>query len=307
MKDKMQTILNVAMLILLVLCFFKINTMQNDITNLRTAMQNMNNSVQNNIGAISNTVRNELEEANHLLSDSSWNTGGLNIEDNTATLACYVVPKVYNPNATDAALICNGKEVPMILADGRYTAELTIPLFEDTTISSVQFAENGTIRTQQLNWVINPHYDMVPTAYIHYSGESGHTYKGDAITRYYRGYAEVDFEHKGFTGMVQDVELVTMINGEVVERSNPVMEKIHGDEYISHYRTPIEQSFRVQQGDTIEMYMTITDTNGWQYRAVLEDVTIGAKGELIENLEHRNAEADIYDANGNLLFAAYKH
>lgn len=307
MKDKIQTILNVAILIMLVLCFFKINTMQNELTNLRTAMHNMNSSVQNNIGAISNTVRNELEEANNLLSDSSWNTGGLNIEDSTAILACYVVPKVYNPDITDAALICNGKEVPMTLANGRYIAELTIPLFEETTISSVQFEEKGTIRTQQLNWMINPHYDMVPTAYIHYSGESGHTYKGDNITRYYRGYAEVDFEHKGFTGIMQDAELVTVINGEVVERNNPVMEETHGDEYASHYRTAIEQSFNVQQGDTIEMYMTITDDNGWQYRAVLEDVTIGAKGELIENLEHRNAEADIYDANGKLLFEAYKH
>ena len=54
------------------------------------------------------------------------------------------------------------------------------------------------------------------------------------------------------------------------------------------------------------MYMTFTDDNGWMYRGVLENVTIGKNGEPNENLEHHQAEADIYDADGNLLFNAYE-
>ncbi|MBR2181787.1 MAG: hypothetical protein IJ949_07840, partial [Oscillospiraceae bacterium] len=76
--------------------------------------------------------------------------------------------------------------------------------------------------------------------------------------------------------------------------------------YLSNYRTKINQSFTVKQGDTIEMYMTFTDDNGWIYRGVLENITIGKNGEPIDNLEVHQAEADIYDAEGKLLFEVEK-
>ena len=306
MTGKWQKIFNIVTLILLVVCVVRIGAVENEISNLRNSMNSNHNTLQNNISAISSNVRNEMEQANNLLSESSWNTANLNIEGKTATLSCYIVPKEYNPAKTAAAIICNGEKVPMTLENGRYTAELTIPIFENTVVSNVQFSEEGAIRTQQLNWSINPRYDMIPTAYIHFSGESGHNYKGDNITRYYRGYAEIDFEHKGFAGTFKDVEIVTLVNGKEADRTRPELEELRNDEYMSNYRAEIEQSYEVKTGDTIEMYATFIDDNGWEYRSVLEDVTIGKKGELIENREHYNAEADIYDADGNLLFAVEK-
>ena len=104
----------------------------------------------------------------------------------------------------------------------------------------------------------------------------------------------------------KDVEIVTLVNGKEADRTRPELEELRNDEYMSNYRAEIEQSYEVKTGDTIEMYATFIDDNGWEYRSVLEDVTIGKKGELIENREHYNAEADIYDADGNLLFAVEK-
>ena len=306
MNGKWQKLFNIVTLILLVVCVVKIGAVENELSNLRNSMNSNHNTLQSNISAISSNVRNEMEQANNLLSESSWNTADLNIEDKTATLSCSVVPKVYNPAKTTAVIICNGEKVPMTLENGRYTAELTIPIFENTIVSNVQFSEEGNIRTQQLNWSINPRYDMIPAAYIHYSGESGHNYKGNNITRYYRGHAEIDFEHRGVMRTIENAEIVTLINGKEVERSQFDLEELRADEYLSHYRAEFEQSYEVQTGDTIEMYMTFTDNNGWEYRGVLEDVTIGEKGEIIENREHYNAEADIYDADGNLLFAVEK-
>ena len=306
MNNKLQKLLNIVMCILLVLCFMQMNTMNQELKSLRNTMNNQYNSIQNSVNAISSNVRNQMEEANNLLTDSGWSTGGLNIEDKTAILSCYVVPKEYSPKGTVAELICNDKAVPMQLENGKYVAEIILPLFEEMQISTVQFTENGAIRTQQLNWHISPRNDLVPSAYINFSGEYGHKYGGKSITRYYNGYAEVDFQHNGFAQLSEDVEIVSIINGEEVDRSTQTLEAKRGDAYLSHCRIQFEKSFELKEGDTIELYMTVTDNNGWIYRGILDKVTIGPKGEPISDREERFAEADIYDANGNLLFEGYK-
>ena len=304
MKEKSQKAFNILILILLVLCLFKMNTMNQEITRLRNTINSNYNSIQNSINSISNNVRYQMEEANNLLGDSGWNTGGLNMEEKTATISCYVVPKVYNPKETAATIICNNEAMPMTLKDGKYIAELVVPLFEQTIIDNVQFKENGTIRTQQLDWSINPRYDMIPTAYMYYSGGTSHSYKGDIITRKYTGYAEVDFAHNGIVKNIKDTEIVMLLNGKEVLCINPDLEQLLDTEDYASYRTRFEHSIEVKEGDTIELYMTFTDDNGWTYRGVLEDITIGAQGDPMP--EHHQAESDIYDAEGNLLFNAYE-
>ena len=304
MNGKSQKIFNILICLLLVMCVFQMRVMNDEISRLRNTVNSNYSSLNHSINAISNNVRYQMEEANNLLGDSGWSTGGLNMEDKTAVLSCYVVPKEYSPKETVATIIYNGKAVPMRLEQGRYTAELTIPLFEKAVINEVQFAEKGTIRTQQLNWSIQPRYDMIPTAYMYYSGGTSQNYKGNTITRSYNGYAEVDFNYPGHARTIQDAEIVILLNGEEVMHTTPVLEEMNKNEDYASYRTEIEQNFAVKQGDTIEMYMTFTDDNGWVYRGVLEDITIGDKGEPMPD-RHLQAEADIYDADGNLLFEAY--
>ena len=306
MKEKWQKILNIGTAVLLVVCIVKINNLQNDITNLKNIVQNNQSMLQSSIANISYNVGYEMEQANNLLSDSSWNTGGLDMDNKTATLYCYVVPKEYNPEKTVANIVCNQTSYPMALENGRYTAQITLPLFEESVIDNVQFTDDGTICTQQLDWHINPRYDMVPTAYINYSGSSKQDYSGKDITRTYSGYLEIDFEHKGLVKDVKNAEIVILVNDSEVWKHNAVLEELYGDEYISHYRAEIEHSFDIKRGDTIKMYAEITDENGWTYHSVLEDATIGEKGNPIPNREYYHAEADIYDADGNKVFDGLK-
>ena len=307
MKDRLQKTLNIVSVVLLAVCLIRIGGLENEIQNLRNDVNNSRSMLQSSISAISSSVGYEMEQANNLLSDSSWNTGSMNTEDKTATLYCYVVPKVYNPQKTVATIMHNGSEVPMTLENGRYTAEIVIPLFEECIIDNVHFDEDGTIRTQQLNWVINPRYDMVPTAYIDYSGSRSQNYKGENITRSYSGSVEIDFEHKGFAGKITDAEIVLLLNGKEQWKYKPLLEETYTDDYITHYKGDIEYSFDIKRGDTVKMYAEFVDENGWRYRTVLEDVTISEKGNPTENREYYHAEAEISDADGNLLFEPYKY
>jgi len=307
MKGKLQITINILSLILLVVCFVKISGLQNEVRRLQNDVNNSQSMLQSSINSISSNVSYEMEQANNLLSDSSWSTGGLDIQNKTAVFSCYVVPKVYNPEKTAATIIYNGTEVPMTLENGRYVAEFAVPVFDDCNIDNVQFREDGTIRTQQLNWRINPRYDMIPAAYMYYTGSSSQNYKKEDITRTYKGAVEIDFEHKGFAGEIKDVEIVLLLNGEEEWRCTPVLEEHHKDEYIAHYAADIEYSFDIKRGDNIKMYADIVDANGWVYRSTLEDVNISEKGNPVHNQKHYHAEAEIYDTDGNLLFDPYEY
>ena len=82
---------------------------------------------------------------------------------------------------------------------------------------------------------------------------------------------------------------------------------MHRDDYIAHYKGDIDYSFDLKKGDTIKMYVEVIDENGWKYHSILEDATISEKGNPIPNAEHYHSEAEIYDADGNLLFQPYKY
>ena len=307
MNSKWQKTINILTLALLVICLIKIGWLQGDIRNLQNTVNNHRSMLQSSIDSISSRIRYEMEQENNLLSDSRWNTIGLDVKNKTATLYCYVVPKVYNPEKTVAEIVYNNNKLPMTLESGRYIAEIDIPLFEDCQIDNVQFEEDGTIRTQKLNWVINPRYDLVPTAYVNYSGSSSQNYSSSNITRTYKGAVEIDFEHKDFVKGIVDAEVVLLVNGKEEWRYKPVLEELHRDDYIAHYKGDIDYSFDLQKGDTVKMYAEIIDENGWKYRGILEDATISQKGNPIPNSEHYHSEAEIYDADGNLLFQPYKY
>ena len=117
---------------------------------------------------------------------------------------------------------------------------------------------------------------------------------------------EIDFEHKSFGGKMKNAEIVLLVNGKEQWRQRPVLEELYKDEYIAHYMGDLEYSFDLKRGDTVKMYAEIVDENGWKYRSVLEDVTIGERGNPIPNGEEYRAEADVYDADGNMLFDPYE-
>ena len=100
---------------------------------------------------------------------------------------------------------------------------------------------------------------------------------------------------------------MTLLNGVETMRSTPKLEEINSNEDIAHYRTEFNQTLEVKVGDTVEMYMTVKDENGWIYRGILEVVEVGQDGNHKYTHDGFPAEADIYDADGNLLFEAYKN
>ena len=302
MTNKWQKFMNIVCLALLLMCFVKIRWMENELSNIRNNLNSNYSMLRSDISFISNNIRYELEQQASLISDSGFDVTNLNIKDKTAVVDCYVVPKTYSPQQTSATILCNGVEYPMTLENGRYTANITFPITEEVfEISSVSFTEDNTIRTQKIGWQINPKYDLIPTAYIYYSGSMSQDY-GETITRKYQGSIDIDFEHRDFVEEIKDVQVYMIIDGKEVWRDSPEVEVLHKDDYMLSCRADIQQNFELKRGSTILMIAEITDNNGWKYRSVLEDATIGEKGNPIPNRDYNHGQADVCDAEGNIIF-----
>ena len=69
---------------------------------------------------------------------------------------------------------------------------------------------------------------------------------------------------------------------------------------------PFQHSFELEHGSRMVVYLQFSDDNGWIYRTVTEDVTIAEDGTPEENREYIQAEADIYDTDGNKVFDGMK-
>ena len=59
-NNKLQKLLNIAMVVLLILCFIQINSLHDELNSLRNTMNNQYNSIQNSVNAISSNVQNRI-------------------------------------------------------------------------------------------------------------------------------------------------------------------------------------------------------------------------------------------------------
>ena len=303
MKDKWQKIISIVCVILLVVCVFRIGGLENEVADLKHQLLNTQSMLQSNISAISSKIRYELEQQSSLVSDSGWNTADLNLKDKTVVMECFVVPKSYNPDKTQASLICNETEYPMTLENGRYVTDINLSITEEITVSGVNFTEDGTISTEKLYWHINPQQDLIPSMLMYYSGSVSQNYD-KVITKKYSGHIDIDFEHKGFSKELEKLDVYMLIDDKEVWHGTPQLEMMYDDSYITNYRAEIQQNFEMQRGSKVLMYAEAVDANGWIYRIVLEDATVGEKGNFIPNRDFSQYEADIYDADRNLIFKA---
>ena len=303
MKEKWPRILNIVSTVLIIVCIVMIFILKNEVNDLKRVINQNQSMLQSNISAISSSLRNELDRQASLINDSGWTVAAIDTENKTVDMDFYVVPKTYSPEKTKASIICNDNEYPMNLENGRYVATIALPLFEQTSVSCVNFNEDGTVRSQELTWHINPRHDVIPDVYMHHYGSMTQNYGKDTITRAYSGNIEIDYDHKLMGKNIENVKVVLAIDGEEIWSDNPKVEVVSTDTYSSHYSVPFEQNFEIKKGAALLVYAEATDQNGWVYRTILEDATISDKGNALSNAP-LSLESDIYDAEGNLIFRA---
>ena len=321
MKKQLTTIVAVVALVIAVIAQFRISALQDEIRQLRNDLNNNLSMMRSDHSAAISYMEELMAKEASILTDTQFSLGALNIADRTFMLSGSVTPKEHQPGVTEAFLTVNGKAYPMQLANGVYTIQLDLPLFEEARVDKVEFHEGDVIRTETLDKQWSPRYELLPQINGRLSGSGRGSAANGVYTWHREGEIRVSVEGKGQTIDVRSVAILEVLDGSEVARTEipltstksnrneepapePVPESgftVRGSETFYH---EIDRDFNIPYGSTLELAVEVVDGNGLRYRTVLEHWSVNEKGENVDDdlMGLRDLFEKILDADGNILY-----
>ena len=338
MKKDFTTMISVVVCVLLVVNLIQIHHLKQDVTDLRAETRNelraVSNSISSNVSSISENIRSAMEEERNLLTTGQWQCGEADIEKKTAEVICTIVPKEYTPGSTQVSILCNGKEWKLAYQDSEYTTKIEVPLFERSEVVQVKLNDHATIRTQELDWVIEPRYGAVLNVNARYDGRSvvhhnrqSHTYAPEQLV-------EILLEKEGeFT--IRSADVLVLLDGKEYKRfpvdltekgqeayknaASKKLERIPESDapaysrkddsgiYYERYVYWMDQGWDVPEGSIVEFYVEVVDETGLRYRSFLEWFEVSGSEEAIRQMDEKSAYMGaepvlIFDETGTIVY-----
>lgn len=323
MKKHLSTVATVLALVIAVVSQFRISNLQSEIHQLENQLNNSVSMLQSNQSAALSRMQELMEQEASILTQTNFSLDELDLADKTFVLSGSVTPKEHQPGVTEAFLTVNGKAYPMKLANGTYTIQLDLPVFEDARVEKVEFREDDVIRTETLDEQWSPRYELLPSVHGRLGGSGRGTAANGVYTWHREGEVRINVEGKGQVIDVRSVTLVEELDGvevgrteipltstESTQRKNakeepapPPTSGIQVDGAESFYHM-IDREFNIPFGSTLELLAEVVDGNGLRYRTVLEYWAVNEKGEPVDDdyFGLRDLFEQILDTDGNVLY-----
>ena len=321
MKKHLSTIVTVLALAIAVISQFRISNLQGEIRQMENRLNSSISNVQSNQSNAIAYMQQLMEKEASILTHTDFSLGELDLANKTFVFSGSVTPKEYQPGVTEAFLTVNSKAYPMQLANGVYTIQLDLPLFEEARVDKVEFHEGDVIRTETLDKQWSPRYELLPQINGRLSGSGRGSAANGVYTWHREGEIRVSVEGKGQTIDVRSVAILEVLDGVEVDRTEipltstksnrneepapePVPESgftVRGSETFYH---EIDRDFNIPYGSTLELVVEVVDGNGLRYRTVLEHWSVNEKGENVDDdlMGLRDLFEKILDADGNILY-----
>lgn len=332
MNKNFSKIISVVVSVLLIFCLVEITALKDEISRLRSSLDFEMNQVNNTVYNLYSEVQQMLAEEENQLTTADYHYGNIDIDSKTAELICTIVPKTYTPGITQVSLSGNNREWPLSYENNQYTAVIELPLFDHSEITQVTLNDNGTIRTQTLDWALDPRYETLLMSYVSMYGSASFKSVKDECIWSPRFTAQIDLEQKG-DFQIQSIELVEILDGEELART-PVDLSFEGQQAyakasakynesltvpenlaentdfngFAHFLYFLDKDYHIPNGSTLELYVDVVDGNGLRYRSFAECHAITADGKRDDSISDEKrlyASAEpvlIYDENGTILY-----
>lgn len=296
-KVNWKVVLGVALVVVLVMGYIKISELTNEISNLKGQIaywQTEGSNIRNEISSIYNNVDERLKQEASLISSVSYDLGEFDSTTHQAEILLKVVPK----NITDEMVLSVkiGDETADFSRNGNeFTATLKAGIFmEYGSYPMLSIKTAGSTLTEQMDSVDLSllHYNYLPNVMADIWGSSTHRnglleINGNVTLDYKPSSPDCNINLK-------KVELVTELDGKEIARKDLSSKKAE-----DHYDVKIEETYKLDGGKELAMYVEAEDTAGYIHRTTkyfwLEsgDTTGHPTEEVTIN--------GIYDKEGNLL------
>ena len=323
MKKHLSTIVTVLALVIAVVSQFRISNLENEIQQLKNHLNSSLSMAQSNQSAAISHMQELLEKEASILTNTEFSLGALNLPERSFTLSGSVTPKEHQPGVTKAFLTVNGEKYPMELADGSYSVQVDLPLFEDARVEKVEFHEGDVIRTETLENQWSPRYELLPTIHGRFGGNGSRVSSANGVYTWHReGEVRISVEGKGQIIDVRSISLVEELDGKELDRTEiPLTDtESYRDKHATQEPSPpptsdvevngseafyymVDRKFQIPFGSTLELLAEVVDGNGLHYRIVLDHWSVGEDGELAaDHTFVHDLFEQITDADGNILY-----
>ena len=303
MKQNFKNILLVINTILLVACLVQINDLKMEIQNMKSNTGSQISSILTTVNNSYSYIEETLTKEASIVSKAEWEFGKIDIKKRTVEVKAYVIPKEYIPNETQAFFLCNGEEVASEYSDGKYEVTMNVPLFEDVSITSALFKENGTIRAESLDWVFNPRNELLPFVHAYnYGSISYGKSKENMGTWTFSGDLEIDVDAKYIEEFeIEKAEIVRFVDGKEAQRMDITLDAMVAHNTFAYNWNP---TYEIPYGSRQDIFVEVTLRCGLVYRSQISTCGMDEKGNPIDDdLYPAMMEASIYDTDGNLLYS----
>lgn len=330
MKDKFLKAVSIVSVALSIFLLFSVSELSENIDNLNINLSNQVANIRSEVGNISSEVEDYLEEKSSIISTWEWEYGESDYDKNTVKLNCKAIPKKYREGKTTAIIYCSGKQYPMQMKNGVFTAELDLSLFDEYRISRVSFVTGDTVETQSLDIDLYPHTEVLPNIDIQFSPEysSRNLASAKKIHLSVDGRAYISINSKADKLNVLSAQLVEYIDGTETSREDIDLYsknaadksdliayveslKNKGEDY--YYIDPevsIEKSYELDYGKILTYCVEVRDARGYLYETEIFRYTAKEDGshieDRIESIVSSFSDMKIYNSEGKLLYGEHK-
>ena len=298
-KTNWKAIAVVALVVLLIVSFFKIAELSDAVENLQRENASLTNGIQalrDDIQAIYDNVDTKLKEQASLVSGVDFEIGDISDDMKSVELALTIVPKLVSDDM-EVTVSVDGETVPLTRNGSEFTGSVAVGLFvgyNEWPLLSIKSAE-GT-KTEYLDSIdVSYLYSRhLPSLYADMSASS--TLKNGKL-QVDAGFS-VESKPASNNSPITFVSftLIEEINGEEVNRSDITDEvRKSGNSYNTRYI----KSFEMTQEDELKVYVIAEDTLGYIHKTLAHFWAQSEDGAVAEAVFGGEL---IYDKNGNLLY-----
>lgn len=311
MKEKTTKILLVTVCVLLALCLFQIGSLRRDMQNKYNNLSSNISDIRHEMVNITANVSNALEEKASIIAHKEFDLSNPDTQALTIQLNASVVPKEYDEARTNATLYVGGKAYDMTKKDGAFTLSVPVSIFDNCSVEKVVFKDGDTVRTEAIDYYMNPKSEAFATVYSDLSGSW--TGSPNNEKRIYEvdmdSSLNINVEYGNSEMNVTSAELVYFRDGKLVKSEK--IDLNDGDERGDSvtFSKLLDESIEIPYGSTVTLCTIVTDNIGLKHVNVAQQFIVDKSGKLKDNDNEwiwHSSEDMIYDADGNCVFNPYE-
>lgn len=299
-KERDLYIIILAMVVMLGFCFVKINSLSDEMDDLKRDYVSEVDMLQDQINSVYRNVDEELKKQASLLTESTFSLGELDIKTQKVPVTIQIVPKEISEDM-QIKVELDGEQADFVKNGNFYEATIPVALFlTEDPYPMVSITTTGITKTEKLEeiWLGELWGKWFPSLWAEdTTGRS--SFKDGKLVFDTQTLIEWDYSDNVSKIIFENFAIVTEINGKEVKRVD-VTEKVKNADGFAEGVVALEftDTYEAVEGDAVSVYVVAEDSFGYIHKTLAHfwKKSGGATAETVYGGE------SIYDKQGNMIY-----